>query len=236
MGLAIHFTLQCRSCDALTVIISSTQHRTGTRGPGAFDINTKAALAMLNAGIGPTHMNAVLSVLNLPTIHHKSFKRRGREIGRHIENRAKRSCYNALRKEADVPSNVSSMPAQPPAQVDVHHVCFVCSNDLSSTVDLRTCRKCLRRYHHMCQSEDESGKLCNDCNGSRSPEPITPTPSTSPTLIQASFDGAWAKRGRAYNSLTGVGAAIGANTGKININSSTSRANTRSCQTASLVM
>ena len=67
----------------------------------------------------------------------------------------------------------------------------------------------------MCQSEDESGKLCNDCNGSRSPEPITPTPSTSPTLIQASFDGAWAKRGRAYNSLTGVGAAIGANTGKI---------------------
>ena len=79
MGLAIHFTLQCRSCDDLTVIISSTVHCTGTRGPSAFDINTKATLAMLNAGIGPTHMNAVLSVLNLPTIHHKSFKRRERE-------------------------------------------------------------------------------------------------------------------------------------------------------------
>ena len=39
--------------------------------------------------------------------------------------------------------------------------CFFCSTKLP--VLLRQCHSCERHYHHMCQSKDEEGKLCNDC-------------------------------------------------------------------------
>ena len=39
--------------------------------------------------------------------------------------------------------------------------CFVCH--VKDIRILRTCELCQRRYHHMCQVRDESGKRCNDC-------------------------------------------------------------------------
>jgi hypothetical protein len=40
--------------------------------------------AMVNAGIGASQMNNILTTLNLPGIHHKSLKKREREVAQSI--------------------------------------------------------------------------------------------------------------------------------------------------------
>ena len=41
------------------------------------------------------------------------------------------------------------------------HGCLSCG--VNDHRILRTCRHCGDAYHHMCQNEDEDGKLCNFC-------------------------------------------------------------------------
>ena len=41
------------------------------------------------------------------------------------------------------------------------HGCLSCG--VNDHCILRTCRHCGDAYHHMCQNEDEDGKLCNFC-------------------------------------------------------------------------
>lgn len=54
---------------------------------------------MLHAGIGPTHVNALLSSINLPAIGQNTLKAREREIGPAIEKVAVKSCEQALEVE-----------------------------------------------------------------------------------------------------------------------------------------
>ena len=54
---------------------------------------------MLHAGIGATHVNALLTSINLPTVHENTLKAREREIRPALEKIAKRSCKNAIGKE-----------------------------------------------------------------------------------------------------------------------------------------
>lgn len=56
---------------------------------------------MLHAGIGPTHVNALLTSLNLPAVNEKTMKSREREVGPAIETIAKKSCEEALKAEKD---------------------------------------------------------------------------------------------------------------------------------------
>ena len=51
---------------------------------------------MLHAGIGPTHVNALLSSLNIRTVSEEA---REREIGPAIENIANKSCDLEMEKE-----------------------------------------------------------------------------------------------------------------------------------------
>lgn len=51
---------------------------------------------MLHAGIGPMHVNALLSSINLPAIGQNTLKVREREIGPAIEKVAMKSCEQAL--------------------------------------------------------------------------------------------------------------------------------------------
>ena len=62
------------------------RHTSGKRGPKAYDTNTRLALGALNAGIGQTHLNSLLSCLDIPTINHVTFKAREREVGRALES------------------------------------------------------------------------------------------------------------------------------------------------------
>ena len=54
---------------------------------------------MLHAGIGPTHVNSLLTSINLPAVSENTLKAREREIGPVIERVAKESCGKALEVE-----------------------------------------------------------------------------------------------------------------------------------------
>ena len=54
---------------------------------------------MLHAGIGPTHVNALLTSMNVPAVSANTMKAREREIGPAIENIAESSCSEALETE-----------------------------------------------------------------------------------------------------------------------------------------
>ena len=54
---------------------------------------------MLHARIGPTHVNSLLTSINLPAVAENTLKAREREIGPVIERVAKESCEKALEVE-----------------------------------------------------------------------------------------------------------------------------------------
>ena len=105
-GLASVFSIPCFLCGHLNKIESSEKHRSGKRGPMTFDINTRAALGCLHAGIGESHMNNFLSTMNIPTLNSLTFKTREREVGGAVENIVKNSCQEFINKlKADTLNN-----------------------------------------------------------------------------------------------------------------------------------
>ncbi|XP_044167665.1 uncharacterized protein LOC114976984 [Acropora millepora] len=100
-GLGSFLYITCRedSCGEINVCHTSKVHRVSDRGRPVFDVNTKLAAGMLHAGIGATHVNALLTSVNLPAVHENTLKAREREIGPALEKIAKRSCKNAIEKE-----------------------------------------------------------------------------------------------------------------------------------------
>ena len=85
------FSVKCSFWGHLKEVRSSGEHRAGSYGPLASDINTRAALGSLNAGMENTHLNNLLSTMNMPTMNHHLFKIRKREVGNALENVAKNS-------------------------------------------------------------------------------------------------------------------------------------------------
>ena len=95
-GLGSTFVIICPVCGKNNEIKTSEQHKSGQRGPPAFDVNTRVALGCLHAGIGQTHINNLFSTLNAPTINSVTFKLREREVGKAVEVVAKSSCQDCL--------------------------------------------------------------------------------------------------------------------------------------------
>ena len=54
---------------------------------------------MIDAGIGPTHVNAMLSAMNVPTVAHGTLDRRRQEGGAAIELVAREACDAAVAEE-----------------------------------------------------------------------------------------------------------------------------------------
>ena len=54
---------------------------------------------MIHAGVGPTHMNAILTSMNIPPIADSTLSRRSHEAGPAIETVARRSCEEAMEAE-----------------------------------------------------------------------------------------------------------------------------------------
>lgn len=99
IGLASEFTIECQFCKYVNTIKTSDNHKSGSRGPQAYDINSRAVLGALYTGIGHTHLTTVLTTMNVPSINHTTFKTREREVGKAVENISKRSCKENLEKE-----------------------------------------------------------------------------------------------------------------------------------------
>ena len=97
-GLSSIFSIKCSFCGHLNVK-SSAEHRAGSRGPLLSDINTRVVLGSLHAGMGYTHLNNLLSSMNVPTMNHNLCKRREREVGNALEKVATDSCKFNLNLE-----------------------------------------------------------------------------------------------------------------------------------------
>ena len=65
------------------------------------DANSRVALGSLHAGMGHTHVNHLLSTLNVPTVSHTAYKAREREVGRCVEAVVQESCKNVICKEKE---------------------------------------------------------------------------------------------------------------------------------------
>ena len=100
-GLASTFTVNCPFCGKTNTVSTSKTHRYGSRGPNAFDVNSRAALATLNAGIGHTHLSTITAALDIPSMNHVTFKAREREVGKAIEKVASKSCLKAILAEKE---------------------------------------------------------------------------------------------------------------------------------------
>ena len=57
---------------------------------------------MLHAGIGPTHVNELLSSINVPSLGESTLKAREREVGPQIEKLAKESCLESLESKRNL--------------------------------------------------------------------------------------------------------------------------------------
>ena len=68
---------------------------------------------MLHAGIGATHVNVLLTSINLPAVNESTLKTREREVGPVFERFAKTSCKNAIEKEKNQWLNESSSTESP---------------------------------------------------------------------------------------------------------------------------
>ena len=102
--------IKCQFCSQQNVVETVAKHKTGKHGPSAYDINSRAALACLHTGIGQTHLNGVLSTMNIPTMSRACFKRREREAGCAVESVARATCQDVLDVEKN---NAVSIGAKP---------------------------------------------------------------------------------------------------------------------------
>lgn len=109
-GCASLISVICHKCGKPNEISTCRQHKSGKRGPGAYDINTRIALGAIDSGIGYTHVNNFFTTLNIPTINRSAYKRREREIGRAIEEVAANSCSMALENEIDLEKSSGRAP------------------------------------------------------------------------------------------------------------------------------
>ena len=148
-GICPVLKVRCSYCQGINVLRPSETHRSGTRSPPIFDMNSLADLGAFHTGLGHTQYQGILSVLGLPSMCSKTFKVHERKSGRAIERTAKRSCAESTMKERAL-----------------------------SAKEVET-------------EEDVTVK------------------------IGVSYDMGWRKRGRSYDSSSGVGTAIGVKTGKV---------------------
>lgn len=54
---------------------------------------------MYHAGMGHTHVESFLTTMEVPCLHHKTMKRREKEVAVHVRKVAEKSCEDVLEKE-----------------------------------------------------------------------------------------------------------------------------------------
>ncbi|XP_024941318.1 uncharacterized protein LOC112494426 [Cephus cinctus] len=98
-GLGSILLVRCHKCLLINSVTTGKHHNWGKRRLSRFDVNTKAGIGVLHGGLGHTHLNKLLSCLNIPTIDFKTFKRYEQEVGQATESIVKGSCQNAAHLE-----------------------------------------------------------------------------------------------------------------------------------------
>ncbi|KAK0170513.1 hypothetical protein PV328_008351 [Microctonus aethiopoides] len=109
--------IRCRKCAINTLVPTGKMHITNNNKTKA-DVNTKAVLGILYAGMGCTALNKLLTCLNVPTISNNLYKRYEREIGPALEAIAKESCERAAAEERQlVIDNIEELSKELPQEI-----------------------------------------------------------------------------------------------------------------------
>ncbi|CAG2250117.1 unnamed protein product [Mytilus edulis] len=99
-GLGGLLMVDCKLCHTVTDV------HFGKRGPsGSYDINTKASIGMIHAGMGPTHLQNFLAECNLPSITESTLRKKEKELSGQIKNVTIQSCNMAQREEKSLSTN-----------------------------------------------------------------------------------------------------------------------------------
>jgi hypothetical protein len=101
-GLGSVFYVFCQNCFQLNEVCTSSRHKSEKRGPACMDANSRVVLGSLHAGMGHTHVNHLLSTMNIPTISHKAYKAREREVGHCVETVAQENCSKITCEEKKI--------------------------------------------------------------------------------------------------------------------------------------
>ncbi|XP_032669693.1 uncharacterized protein LOC116843410 [Odontomachus brunneus] len=72
-GLASIFYIKCRQCKQITGVPTDIKHQVSNQS-SHFDCNTKAVIGVMNSGIGNSHLNKVLTAMNIPEICWKTYQ------------------------------------------------------------------------------------------------------------------------------------------------------------------
>nr|XP_034330256.1 uncharacterized protein LOC117690347 isoform X2 [Crassostrea gigas] len=76
--------------------------KTGKRSQGAFDVNSKLALAVVHTGLGPVQVNNLLTTLNPPPVDPTTLKRWEYKIDSTLGTIANMSCNEAEKEEIEM--------------------------------------------------------------------------------------------------------------------------------------
>ncbi|CAC5399333.1 unnamed protein product [Mytilus coruscus] len=86
-------------CDN-SACLATTDVHTGKRTPnGSYCINSKVAIGMTHAGMGPSHVNNFLTECNLPPISDTTLRKKEKEFSKTIHDIALTSCREAQHQE-----------------------------------------------------------------------------------------------------------------------------------------
>ncbi|CAG2255875.1 unnamed protein product [Mytilus edulis] len=101
-GLGSLLEVVCQICSGMKLI------STGKRNEkGAFDINSKVALAMMHSGMGPDHVVNFLSTCNIPPPDPKTLKKKEKSIALSLMDEASDSCKTASAEEKAISLSLS---------------------------------------------------------------------------------------------------------------------------------
>ena len=199
---------------------------------------------MLHAGVDETHLNDILTSVDVPAVCHKTVKKVERQVGMGIESCAACSCEASLRLECQLTQEkassrqegIVSTVTQPTGTATTNHSSTSTSSALkispsSGVSSSTTCNRAdqlspekrtlyeqrMLEGYDLPDPEYEQWKAsrssCADAGCMVLPTP--PDGKENAVGITVAYDMGWAKRGRAMNSLCGVGANIGQETGKV---------------------
>ena len=94
-GFASLFWVRCVKCGALNNTKTSKSHHLKKKGVPVYDVNKKAAGAMIHSGSSVTGMQKFMASLEIPPVSARTLKKRERETGVTIEKVTIKSCLDA---------------------------------------------------------------------------------------------------------------------------------------------
>ncbi|KAK0073011.1 hypothetical protein PV326_013877, partial [Microctonus aethiopoides] len=155
------------------------------------DVNSKAVLGSLHAGVGYTALNKILACLNTLLMSDTLFKRYERELGPATEKAAKESCQRAAEEERQLIID------------KIDELCDELQQEI--VVEIYPHLSTLKSYN-LSESNLLSDQLNNNANSKLFDASIGEI-----INIIVSYDMGWSKRGngRSYDILNGYGCIIG---------------------------